>query len=71
VPIEEGSEQGWFKIEGVSPSFQSNAAGYLMDCNKASAGGFQAGPQKPEPVTNLKAQPQAPKPVSKLRAAGQ
>jgi hypothetical protein len=71
VPIEEGSEQGWFKIEAVSPSFQSNQAGYLMDCNKASAGGFQAGPQKPQPVTDLRAVPDAPKPISKLRAVGQ
>lgn len=69
--MERGGEQGWFKIEGVSPSFKSNQAGYLMDCNKASAGGFQAGPQKPQPVTDLRAVPDAPKPISKLRAVGQ
>lgn len=40
IPIINGPENGWVRIEGVSPNFKSNKAAYNMNCSKT--GGFKS-----------------------------
>ncbi|WP_171125619.1 MULTISPECIES: hypothetical protein [unclassified Ruegeria] len=50
IPNGNGPENGWVKIEGVSPKFQSNGAKYSMNCKSPGIGGFkvQSGGSKPK-----------------------
>lgn len=41
IPNGNGPENGWVKIEGVSPKFQSNNASYSMKCKSPGNGGFK------------------------------
>ncbi len=40
IPNGPGKEQGWVRIEGVSPKFMSNKGSYSMNCHAKGAGGL-------------------------------
>ena len=54
IPNGAGPENGWMRMEGLSPNFNSNQANYSMSCKDGGGvGGFTSGPAKPG--TRLKA----------------